>query len=105
MITEEYAKRAIEQAEFNCSGEDVEYTIDEMIELSENGAYLVIAHSSDCATSFVAYEDGDCYFLDDWQGAYPKAETEIERFQDWVTIDWKPTPVIFMGLPRVLFDL
>ena len=103
MITEEYAKRAIEQAEFNCSGEDIEYTIDEMIELSENGAYLVIAHSSDCATSFVAYEDGDCYFLDDWQGAYPKAETEIERFQDWVTIDWKPTPRNFYGSPQSSF--
>lgn len=105
MITEEFARQAIEQAEYNCSGENVSYEIDEIKELSEDGAYLVIAHCDDCKTSFVAYEDGTCYFLSDWQDDYPKTEEEIADYTNWVTIDWHEGPIIFNGLPRVLFDL
>lgn len=43
MITKKYLKKAIEQAEFNCSGEHVDYNITEINELSEEGAYLVFA--------------------------------------------------------------
>lgn len=105
MITEELAKKLIEQAEFNCSGEKVEYNIDDILPLSEDGAYLVLSSSEFCKTSFVCYEDGSAYFLKDWQGSYPANEEEISDYNDWVTIDWKESPVLFNGLPRVLFDL
>lgn len=105
MITKELAKQLIEQAEYNCSGEKVEYDIDDIITLSEKGAYLVIASSEFSKTSFVCYEDGTAYFLEDWQGSYPSSEDEICDYRNWVTIDWKPSPIIFNGLPRVLFDL
>ena len=32
-------------------------------------------------------------------------EEEIADYNNWVTIDWKESPVIFNGLPRVLLDL
>lgn len=105
MITKELAKQLIEQAEYNCSGEKVEYNIDDILPLSEDGAYLVFASSEFCKTSFVCYEDGTAYFLDDWQGSYPTNEEEISDYKNWVTIDWKESPVLFNGLPRVLFDL
>lgn len=105
MITKDLAKQLIEQAEKNCSGENVLYTIDDIQELSEGGSYLVFAHSEYSKTSFVCYEDGTAYFLNDWQGSYPNNEEEIAEYNNWVTIDWKESPVIFNGLPRVLFDL
>lgn len=98
MITEKYLESAIEQAEFNCSGEHVDYNITEINELSEEGAYLVLS----VQTSFVAYDDGTCYFLSDWQGSYPTNEDEIQDYNDWVTIDWERLPVLFNGLPRRL---
>lgn len=88
MITKELAKQLIEQAEYNCSGEKVEYNIDDIQALSKNGAYLVFASSESCKTSFVCYEeDGTAYFLDDWQGSYPTNEEEIADYNNWVTID------------------
>lgn len=105
MITEELAKQLIRQAENNCSGEKVEYNIDNILSLSEEGAYLIFASSKNCKTSFVCYEDGTAYFLNDWQGCYPASENEIAEYNNWVTINWKETPIIFNGLPRVLFDL
>ena len=106
MITKELAKQLIEQAEYNCSGEKVEYDIDDIMALSEDGAYLVFASSEFCNTSFVCYVDGTAYFLKDWQGGcYPVSEDAIAEFNNWVTIDWKESPVIFNGLPRVLFTL
>lgn len=105
MITKELAKQLIEQAEYNCSGEKVDYNIDGILPLSDDGAYLVIASSEFIKTSFVCYEDGTAYFLEDWQGSYPNNEEEIAEYNNWVTIDWKESPVIFDGLPRVLFDL
>ena len=105
MITKELANQLIEQAEYNCSGEKVEYNIDDILPLSEDGAYLVFASSESCKTSFVCYEDGTAYFLSDWQDCYPVSENAIAEFNNWVTIDWKESPVIFNGLPRVLFDL
>lgn len=104
MIYEELAKQLIEQAELNNSGEKVEYKIEDILPLSEDGAYLVFASSESCKTSFVCYEDGTAYFLNDWQGCYPENENEIAEYNNWVTINWKETPVIFNGLPRVLFD-
>lgn len=105
MIAKDLAKQLIEQAEKNCSGENVLYTIDSIQELSEDGSYLVFASSEYSKTSFVCYEDGTAYFLNDWQGNYPKNEEEIAEYNNWVTIDWKESPIIFNGLPRVLFDL
>lgn len=104
MITKDYLKQAIEQAEFNCSGSNVNYDITDIVELTEVGAYLVLASAKKggIKTSFVAYEDGTCYFLSDWQGSYPTTEDEISDYNDWVTIDWQRTPVIFNGLPRTL---
>ena len=104
MITEKYLESAIEQAEFNCSGEHVDYNITGINELSEKGAYLVFAESDNesVLTSFVAYDDGTCYFLSDWQGSYPTNEDEIQDYNDWVTIDWERLPVLFNGLPRRL---
>lgn len=67
--------------------------------------YLVFASSESCKTSFVCYEDGTAYFLNDWQSCYPASEDAISEFDNWVTIDWKESPVIFNGLPRVLSDL
>ena len=104
MINEELAKQLIEQAELNNSGEKVEYNIEDILPLSEDGAYLVFASSENCKTSFVCYEDGTAYFLKDWQGCYPENENEIAEYNNWVTINWKETPVIFNGLPRVLND-
>lgn len=105
MISKELAKQLIEQAEVNCSGEKVEYNIDDILPLTEDGAYLILATSEFCKTSFVCYEDGTAYFLDDWQGGYPTSEEEISYYNNWVTIDWKKSPILFNGLPRVLFDL
>lgn len=87
MITNELAKQLIEQAEYNCSGEKVVYNIDDIQALSEDGAYLVFASSESCKTSFVCYEDGTVYFLNDWQGSYPTNEEEIADYNNWVTID------------------
>lgn len=102
MITEDLAKQLIEQAEYNSSGERVNYDIDEIIPLSEEGAYLIKASSKVCYTSFVGYDDGSAYFLDDWQGSCPNNEDEIRFYSNWVTIDWQSTPEMFLGLPRVL---
>lgn len=102
MITKDLAKQLIEQAEYNCSGEKVNYEINEIIPLSEEGAYLIKASSKVCYTSFVAYDDGSAYFLNDWQGSCPNKEDEICEYTNWVTIDWLSTPVMFLGLPRVL---
>lgn len=85
MITKELAKQLIEQAEYNCSGEKVKYDIDDILALSEDGAYLVFASSESCKTSFVCYEDGTAYFLNDWQGSYPNNEEEIAEYNNWVT--------------------
>ena len=52
MITNELAKQLIEQAEYNCSGEKVEYNIDDIQALSEDDAYLVFASSESCKTVF-----------------------------------------------------
>ena len=104
MITKDLAKGLIMQAEYNCSGENVAYNIDNIKKLSEEGAYLVFASSENIKTSFVCYENGSAYFLDDWQGTYPTIEEEIQYYQ-WVTIEWKKHPIIIGGLPRILFDL
>lgn len=104
MITEKIAKRLIEQAEYNCSGENVAYNIDNIKELSEEGAYLVIASSENIKTSFVCYDNGHAYFLDDWQGTYPTIEEEIQDY-NWVTIDWKTQAIVLFGLPRNLLYL
>lgn len=104
MISKKLAKKLIETAEYNCSGEKIPYDIKDVQQLSENGAYLVLASSDCCSTSFVCYEDGTAYFLSDWQSGYPTSEDEIPYY-DWVTIDWRESPVIFEGLPRILFDL
>ena len=106
MPTKEYLKSVIGQAEFNNSECHINYDITEIKELSEEGAYLVFAEAKDddygVKTSFVAYEDGTCYFLSDWQGAYPKTQEEIADYEDWVTVEWEPLPFIFNGLPRRL---
>lgn len=104
MITEKLAKRLIEQAEYNYSGENVAYNIDNIKELSEEGAYLVFASSKDIKTSFVCYDNGHAYFLDDWQGTYPTIEEEIQYY-NWVTIDWKTQAIVLCGLPRNLLYL
>ncbi len=75
MITKELAKQLIEQAEYNCSGEKVEYNIDDILPLSEDGAYLVFASSESCKTSFVCYEDGTAYFLN-----RPSSLTDFQEF-------------------------
>ena len=67
MITKSLTKQLVEQAEYNCSGENVIYNIDNIQALSEEGAYLVFASSASCKTSFVCYEDGTAFFLKDWQ--------------------------------------
>ena len=100
--SKELAKQLIEQAEFNCSGEKVNYKIDNILPLSEDGAYLVFASSENCKTSFVCYDDCSAFFLKDWQGAYPESEDEIECY-DWVTIDWKELAFCILGLPRQLY--
>lgn len=104
MITRNYLKQTVEQAEFNCSGNHVDYDITDIIELSEEGAYLILASAKKegIKTSFVAYEDGVCYFLSDWQGSYPATEEEIAEYKDWMTVDLQRTPFVFNGLPRVL---
>lgn len=98
------AKQLIEKAEYNCSGENIIYNIDNILPLSEEGAYLVFASSAYCKTSFVCYEDSTAFFLEDWQGSYPESEDEIE-FYDWVTIDWKELPFCICGLPRTLVNI
>ena len=50
MLDKKILKELIEQAEINCSGENIEYTINEVKELSEEGAYLVFASSDFCKT-------------------------------------------------------
>lgn len=102
MITKELAKQLIEQAEHNMSNVIVDYAIDKIEYKAEEGASLVIASWDIIQTSFVCYDDGTAFFLRDWQGAYPTTFEEIADFNDWVTIDWKDTPIMFNGLPRTL---
>ena len=99
--SKDLAKQLIEQAEFNCTGQYVNYYIDNIKKLSEDGAYLVFAESRFNRTSFVCYEDGTAFFLRDWHSHYPENEEEIENY-DWVTIDWKDVPFCIGGLPRQL---
>lgn len=40
--SKELAKQLIEQAEFNCTGQNINYTIEDIKPLSEDGAYLVL---------------------------------------------------------------
>ena len=96
-------KNLIEQAEINCSGEKVDYKINEVKEMSEEGAYLVFASSEFCKTSFVYWVSGSAYFIKDWQGDYPKTEEEISNF-DWVDINWQEDVIVFGGLPRKLCE-
>lgn len=99
--SKELAKQLIEQAEYNCTGQNINYTIEDIKPLSEDGAYLVFASSRFCRTTFVCYEDGTAFFLRDWQSHYPDNEEEIENY-DWVTIDWKDVLFCIGGLPRQL---
>lgn len=55
-----------------------------MQQLSEKGAYLVLASSDCCNTSFVCYEDGTAYFLSDWQSGYPTSEDDIRYYIDFL---------------------
>lgn len=103
MIKKEILKKLIEQAEVNCSGEKIEYTIDGIKKLSEEGAYLVFASSEFCKTSFVFWASGNAYFIKDWQGDYPRTEEDIANF-DWVDINWNESVIIFGGLPRTLIN-
>lgn len=103
MIKKDILKKLIEQAEVNCSGEKIEYTINDIKELSEDGAYLVFASSEFCKTSFVFWTSGNAYFIKDWQGDYPRTEEDIANF-DWVDINWNESVIIFGGLPRTLFN-
>lgn len=103
MLDVKILKNLIEQAEFNYSGEKIEYTINDVKELSEEGAYLVFASSESCKTSFVYWTSGNAYFIKDWQGDYPKTEDEFIKY-DWVDINWHENVIIFGGLPRILFD-
>lgn len=102
MITKELAKQLIEKAEYNMSKQKVDYSIDAIDYNEIESASLVIASSANVQTSFVCYDDGTAFFLSDWQGAYPSNFAEIADFNDWVTIDWKQTPIVFNGLPRIL---
>ena len=65
--SKELAKQLIEQAEFNCTGQNINYTIEDIKPLSEDGAYLVFASSRFCRTTFVCYEDGTASFPADWK--------------------------------------
>ena len=103
MIKKEILKKLIEQAEVNCSGEKIEYTINDIKKLSEDGAYLVFASSEFCETSFVYWASGNAYFIKDWQGDYPRTEEDIANF-DWVDINWNESVIIFGGLPRTLIN-
>lgn len=103
MIKKDILKKLIEQAEVNCSGEKIEYKINDIKELSEDGAYLVFASSEFCKTSFVYWASGNAYFIKDWQGDYPRTEEDIANF-DWVDINWNESVIIFGGLPRTLIN-
>lgn len=46
MITKELAKRLIEQAEYNCSGEKVEYDIDDIMSLVKTVLISFLHHPS-----------------------------------------------------------
>lgn len=104
MVDKEILKNIIEQAEFNCSGEKIEYTINGIKKMSEEGGYLVFASSEFCQTSFFYWEDGNAYFIKDWQGSYPLTEEEIPNY-DWVNINWKESVIIFNGFPRPFFNI
>lgn len=103
MIKKDILKKLIEQAEVNCSGEKIEYTINDIKKLSEDGAYLVFASSEFCKTSFVFWASGNAYFIKDWQGDYPRTEEDIANF-DWVDVNWNESVIIFGGLPRTLIN-
>lgn len=103
MIKKDILKKLIEQAEVNCSGEKIEYKINDIKELSEDGAYLVFASSEFCKTSFVYWASGNAYFIKDWQGDYPRTEEDIANF-DWIDINWNESVIIFGGLPRTLIN-
>lgn len=100
-MTTEELKREIEKADYNGSGNwRANYIIDKVQDI-DGDAQLVFAHSADntITTSFVAYADGTCFFVDDWQGNCPQSAKEITDYH-WVTVDWRRA-IVFDRLPRL----
>ena len=54
----------------------------------------------DIESAAVIYNDGTAFFLDDWQGSYPKTVEEIGGY-DWMSTDGGAT-FVFDGMPRVI---
>ena len=90
----------IKQAEKNMSGEDVNFTITDDIEIDET-ASLFLFENDFCKAAAVGYESGELFVMRDWQEpSRPETPGEISNY-DWCTIDWHDA-MVFDGLPRIL---
>lgn len=80
------------------------YKVTQKILLKE-GATLCLfeginRHGVMVRSSAIVFPSGEVMVLDDWQGACPINQGEIEDFE-WKTTDGKQT-IMFDGLPRIL---
>lgn len=99
-MTKNEALSLIKQAEKNCSGEDVDYTITDSIRI-DGTAWLFLFENDFCKSAAVGYESGELFVMRDWQEtSRPETPEEISNY-DWCTIDWKDA-IVFDGLPRKL---
>ena len=90
----------IKQAEKNMSGEDVNFTVTDDIEIDDT-ASLFLFENDFCKAAAVGYESGDLFVMRDWQEpSRPETPGEISKY-DWCTIDWHDA-MVFDGLPRIL---
>jgi hypothetical protein len=99
-MTKTEALILIKQAEKYMSGEDVNFTITDDIEIDDT-ARLFLFENDFCKAAAVGYESGELFVMRDWQEpSRPETAGEIANY-DWCTIDWRDA-IIFDGLPRML---
>lgn len=98
-MNKDIAKKLIEIAEKNMSGNDVNYTITDEIEVNEN-VTLYLFEGEFVKSAAVGYSDGTLFVLSDWQSSRPESVSEIADY-DWRTIDWREA-IIVNELPRML---
>ena len=100
LMTTNEALILLKQAEKNMSGEDVNFTITDDIEIDDT-AHLFLFENDYCKAAAVGYESGELFVMRDWQEpSRPETAEEIADY-DWCTIDWQDA-IIFDGLPRTL---
>lgn len=88
---------AIRAYEKEMSGNDIDYKITDIIQLTE-GADMYQFEADGIYSSAIRHADGTIFFLADWQGNRPTTFEEISDFL-WITLYGRYASMI-NGLPR-----